>query len=77
MPAQDEGDKGAVVDPQGDPTIVLTLLEADQLVAAKRTRLGRRQLTPWEAALLWALRLYVLALLAVVVLQMVRTWPGG
>ena len=64
-------------DPQDDPTIIFTLLEADQLVAAKRTPFGLRRLTRCEVLLLWALRLYVLALLAVVALQVVRTWPTG
>ena len=70
-------DTRATPDPQGDPAVVFAVLEADQLVAAKRTPLGLRRLTRLETALLWALRLYVLALLAVVVLQVVRTWPTG
>ncbi len=70
-------DADATLDPQADPSAVFTLLEPDQLVAAKRTPLGPRRLTPSEKILLWALRLYVLGLLAVVVLQIVRNWPGG
>lgn len=47
--------------------MILASLEADQLVAAKVHRLGRLRLSGRVKLLLWALRLYVLAMLAIVV----------
>lgn len=71
-PAQLDGD------PQDRPEIVLSVLESDQLVAAKeRSHLGRRLLTPGVQILLWGLRLYVVAMLALVVVQVVNALHGG
>lgn len=50
-----------------DPRLVLSLLEADQVVAAKtQTRFGRTPLSRGMRASLWALRVYVLVMLAIV-----------
>ena len=54
--------------------VVRSLLEEDQLVAFKqRTRFGRRKLSPGLKILLWALRIYVIAMLIIVIIQIVRT----
>jgi hypothetical protein len=56
-----------------DPTLVLSLLEADQVVAAKRqTRFGRRKLSFGVQLLLWGLRVYVLAMLVIVLISVLR-----
>jgi hypothetical protein len=52
-----------------DPRAVLSLLEADQVVAAKRrTHFGRKNLTPGTKALLWALRVYVVGMMVIVLI---------
>jgi hypothetical protein len=56
-----------------DPQVVLSLLEADQVVAAKQTtRFGRRNLSLGVKVLLWALRIYVVAMLVLVVVSVLR-----
>lgn len=56
-----------------DPNIVLSLLEADQVVAAKeKTRFGRRKLTSSMRVLLWGLRIYAVAMLVLVVISVLR-----
>jgi hypothetical protein len=56
-----------------DPRVVLSLLEADQVVAAKQqTRFGRRTLSPGAKLLLWGLRIYVVVMLVLVVVSVVR-----
>src|SRR5580692_10445147 len=53
-----------------DPRAVLSLLEADQVVAAKRrTHFGRKNLSLGTKALLWALRVYVVAMMAIVLIS--------
>jgi hypothetical protein len=50
-----------------DPRAVLSLLEADQVVAAKRrTHFGRKNLSLGTKALLWGLRIYVVAMFIIV-----------
>lgn len=50
-----------------DPRLVLSLLEADQVVAAKaQSRFGRTPLSRGMRAALWALRVYVLVMLVIV-----------
>ena len=50
-----------------EPRAVLSLLEADQVVAAKRrTHFGRKNLSTGTKALLWGLRIYVVAMLVIV-----------
>jgi hypothetical protein len=56
-----------------DPHVVLSLLETDQVVAAKQqTRFGRRTLSPLVKILLWGLRVYVVVMLVLVVISVVR-----
>jgi hypothetical protein len=56
-----------------DPRVVLSLLETDQVVAAKQqTRFGRRALSPGVRILLWGLRFYVLVMFVLVVVSVVR-----
>jgi hypothetical protein len=60
-----------------DPRVVLSLLEADQVVAAKeQTRFGRRELSLGVRALLWGLRIYVVAMLVLVVVSVLRAIRG-
>jgi hypothetical protein len=57
----------------GDPRAVLSVLEADQIVAAKQgTHFGRRKLSRGTRALLWALRAYVVIMLVLVVIAALR-----
>jgi hypothetical protein len=56
-----------------DPRVVLSLLETDQVVAAKRqSRFGRRSLSPGIEALLWGLRGYVVIMLVIVAIAVIR-----
>jgi hypothetical protein len=56
-----------------DPRVVLSLLEADQVVAAKQqTRFGRRVLSPGAKLMLWGLRIYVVVMLVLVVISVIR-----
>jgi hypothetical protein len=61
-----------------DPNVVLSLLEADQVVAAKQqTRFGRRPLSFRVRLMLWGLRVYVLITLLIVVISVLRALHGG
>jgi len=61
-----------------DPQFVLSMLEADQLVAAKgRTRFGRRRLSLGTKLLLWGLRIYVILMLVIVLISVVRALHGA
>jgi hypothetical protein len=56
-----------------DPRVVLSLLEADQVVAAKqKTRFGRRELSLGVRVLLWGMRIYVVVMLVLVVISIFR-----
>lgn len=56
-----------------DPRVVLSLLEADQVVAAKeRTHFGRRHLSLPMRILLWSLRVYVVVMLVLVLISVIR-----
>jgi|HubBroStandDraft_6_1064221.scaffolds.fasta_scaffold83534_2 hypothetical protein len=56
-----------------DPRVVLSLLEADQVVAAKQhMRFGRQKLSREVRAMLWGLRLYVLVMLVIVLISVLR-----
>jgi hypothetical protein len=55
-------------------TLVLSSLEHDQLVKAKKHAILRRHLKGPELAILWALRLYLLFMMAVVAYQV---WTAG
>ena len=52
-----------------DQSWVLSSLEHDQLVKAKRQRIPRRHLKGFEVLVLWALRGYLLFMMAVVAYQ--------
>jgi hypothetical protein len=57
---------------------VLSVLEEDQLVAAKeRIRFGQRRLSRGVRALLWGLRFYVLAMMILVAIQVANAVHGG
>jgi hypothetical protein len=57
-----------------DPRIVLELLEADQMVAAKRqTHFGPRRFSFGVRLLLWGLRIYVILMLAIVLVSVFRS----
>ncbi len=61
-----------------DPTVVLSLLEADQVVAAKwHSRFGRRRLSPGVRVLLWGLRIYVVLMLVAVLVSVLRALHGS
>jgi hypothetical protein len=56
-----------------DPRVVLSLLEADQIVAAKeQRRFGRQKLSPGVRALLWGLRVYVVVMMILVLVSVLR-----
>ena len=56
-----------------DPQVVLSLLETDQVVAAKqKTRFGRRDLSWGVRLLLWGLRIYVVAMVVLVMVSVLR-----
>ncbi len=52
-----------------DQTLVLSSLEHDQLVGAKKHHIPRRHLKGPELLILWSLRLYLLFMMAVVIYQ--------
>lgn len=61
-----------------DPKVVLSLLEADQVVATKRrTRFGKRNLSLGARWLLWGLRVYVLVMLVIVLVSVIRALHPG
>ena len=71
-------ERPGAVDLEHRPEVVLSVLEADQLVAAKeRHRFGRMQLSPGVRALLWGLRFYVIAMIALVLVQVVHAVQQG
>jgi hypothetical protein len=56
-----------------DPAVILELLEADQVVAAKQqSRFGSRKFSPGLRVLLWGLRIYVLVMIVIVVISVIR-----
>jgi hypothetical protein len=52
-----------------DQTLVLSSLEHDQLVSAKKHHIPRRHFNGPELAVIWSLRVYLLFMMAVVVYQ--------
>jgi hypothetical protein len=52
-----------------DRSLVLSSLEHDQLVRAKKHLIPRRRLKGPELAVLWGLRIYLVFMIAVVVYQ--------
>ena len=62
----------------GRPETVLSVLEADQLVAVKeRAHLGRMPLSGGVRVILGGLRLYVVAMMIIVLFQVLNTVHGG
>lgn len=58
-----------------DPRVVLSLLEADQVVAAKRqTHFGRRQLSLGVRVMLWGLRVYVVLMMVIVAISVIHSF---
>jgi hypothetical protein len=56
-----------------DPRVVLALLEADQVVAAKRqSHFGRQKLSLAARAMLWGLRVYVVVMLVIVLISVIH-----
>ena len=56
-----------------DPRVVLSLLEADQVVAEKGlTRFGPRRLSVGLRMLLWGMRIYVVVMLVMVLITVYR-----
>jgi hypothetical protein len=65
--------EGAAKPDLKDPRVVLSLLEADQVVAAKQqSRFGRRDLSRGVRILLWGLRIYVVVMMLLVLLSVIR-----
>lgn len=67
----------AVVEPSDDTMSndeMLDVLEPDQLVSVKSaTRFGPRHISRGLRFLLWGLRLYVIAMLIIIIAQIIRT----
>jgi hypothetical protein len=56
-----------------DPHAILSVLESDQLVAAKRrTHFGPRKLSLAVRALLWSLRVYVVIMMVLALISVLR-----
>lgn len=57
-----------------DPRVVLSLLEADQVVAAKsQTHFGRRKLSFGVRVMLWGLRVYVVLMMVIVAISVIHS----
>jgi hypothetical protein len=54
---------------RGEQDLVLSSLEHDQLVKAKKQPIPRRRLKGPELAVLWSLRIYLLFMMAVIAYQ--------
>ncbi|MGB9031400.1 MAG: hypothetical protein WCC27_14865 [Acidobacteriaceae bacterium] len=52
-----------------ETSLVLSTLEHDQLVGAKKEPVPRRRLRGWQLALVWSLRLYLIFMMVVVCWQ--------
>jgi len=61
------------LDPRSDKRWILASLEHDQLVKAKKHNILRRVLKGPELLVLWALRVYLLFMMTIVVYQL---WIG-
>ena len=58
-----------------DPGVVLSLLEADQVVAAKEhMRFGPQKLSRGVRAMLWCLRIYVVVMLIIVLVSVLHAF---
>lgn len=73
VPEDMENGRNTTAPDMHDPHAVLSVLEADQIVAAKqRTHFGRRKLSAGVRILLWGLRVYVVIMLVLVVISALR-----
>ena len=64
---------GATAPDIKDPRVALSLLEADQVVAAKqRMHFGKRRFSPGIRVMLWGLRIYVVIMLVLVLISVIR-----
>ncbi len=69
--------KQDVLDLEHRPEAVLSVLEADQLFAAKQhAQLGRAQLSRGARVLMWGLRIYVVVMFIIVAMQVVHVFRG-
>lgn len=76
LPEPAEPDQPGQVD-FAKPEVVLSVLEADQVVAAKkRMHFGRRRLSAGIQWLFWGLRVYVVVMLIIVLLSVLRALHG-
>lgn len=72
-PEEIENGSEATAPDMKDPRAVLSVLEADQIVAAKqRTHFGQRKLSTGVRMLLWGLRVYVVIMLVLVAISAIR-----
>lgn len=55
----------------GAPENMLAALEPDQLIASKKRPLPRRSLSPMETLTLWALRLYLVSVMGILLYQVI------
>jgi hypothetical protein len=62
-------EQAPVLTSSSDQSWVLSSLEHDQLVKAKKKHIARRHLKGTELLVLWALRIYLLFMMAVVAYQ--------
>ncbi|HZT95349.1 MAG TPA: hypothetical protein VFB34_00795 [Chloroflexota bacterium] len=60
-----------------EPDDILTVLEPDQLVEARRRPFGLRRLSKRARLVMWALRVYTLLMMVVVLYDVVRLILGG
>lgn len=61
-----------------DPRVVLSLLEADQVVAAKRlTHFGPRRFSFGLKVMLWSLRVYVVVMFVIVLVTVLQVLNPG
>lgn len=80
MPTEDNKSKNSGLRKPNlkDPHFVLSLLEADQVVAAKQgSRFGRKKLSLKMRVTLWGLRVYLVIMLVIVAISVVRALHGG
>ncbi|MGD0404132.1 MAG: hypothetical protein ABSB66_13145 [Candidatus Acidiferrales bacterium] len=61
-----------------DPGVVLSLLEADQVVAAKELmRFGPQKLSRGTRAMFWCLRVYVVVMMIIVLVSVLQAFRAA
>jgi hypothetical protein len=71
--SQDAAEENLAQHSPEEPALLVSVLEVDQLVAIKeKTHFGRRRLSGGQRVLLWLLRGYVIAMMAIVILSVVQ-----